>query len=202
MNPLVFTPDSRLKTKFYTIVLLIGVLSIVSMVAFIVLIAIDEGVTDAFGLAVGVGLAVNLLWIVPIMLGIGPYCDRMRFEVHDDEVIVHVGLVTKSIKHVPFRTVTNLQLNRGPFDRMFGIGTLNIQTAGMSGQKGAEESLMGLNNVQEVYELAAKALRRYRSALAPDQAGEELVQAADGAAMNDVLVELRAIRAALERQDH
>ena len=202
MNPLVFTPDSRLKTKFYTIVLLIGVLSIVSMVAFIVLIAIDEGVTDAFGLAVGVGLAVNLLWIVPIMLGIGPYCDRMRFEVHDDEVIVHVGLVTKSIKHVPFRTVTNLQLNRGPFDRIFGIGTLNIQTAGMSGQKGAEESLMGLNNVQEVYELAAKALRRYRSALAPDQAGEELVQAADGAAMNDVLVELRAIRAALERQDH
>ena len=202
MNPLVFTPDSRLKTKFYTIVLLIGVLSIVSMVAFIVLIAIDEGVTDAFGLAVGVGLAVNLLWMVPVMLGIGPYCDRMRFEVHDDEVIVHVGLVTKSIKHVPFRTVTNLQLNRGPFDRMFGIGTLNIQTAGMSGQKGAEESLMGLNNVQEVYELAAKALRRYRSALAPDQAGEELVQAADGAAMNDVLVELRAIRAALERQDH
>ena len=84
-----------------------------------------------------------------------------------------MGLITKSIKHVPFRTVTNLQLNRGTFDRMFGIGTLNIQTAGMSGQKGAEESLMGLNNIQEVYAIVAKALRRYRTALAPDQAGEE-----------------------------
>ena len=201
MNPLVFVPDARLKTKFYTIALLTGVLSIVGCGLFFALVTLDSGETDVLGLGFAISLAGNLLWMLPAFLAIGPFCDRLRYEIHDDEVIVHVGLITKSIKHVPFRTVTNLQLNRGPFDRMFGIGTLNIQTAGMSGQKGAEESLMGLNNVQEVYAIVAKALRRYRSALAPDQAGEELAPALDGQVLGELLAEVRAIRATLEQQN-
>ena len=159
-------------------------MSFVGSVLFLVLILTDADVSDPLGLSLGFSLIGNLLWFVPVLLWIGPFCDRLRYEIHDDEVIVHVGLITKSIKHVPFRTVTNLQLNRGPLDRMFGIGTLNIQTAGMSGQKGAEESLMGLNNVQEVYAIVAKAVRRYRTALAPDQAGEEQTPASISAGMD------------------
>jgi len=36
-------------------------------------------------------------------------------------------------------TITNLTVKRGLFDRWFGIGTLDIETAGMSGTSGVPE---------------------------------------------------------------
>jgi hypothetical protein len=99
---------------------------------------------------------------------------------------------------VPYRTVTNLTVKRDILDRwLFGLGTLNIQTAGMSGQTGAEESLVGLPNVQEVYELVVTELRRFRGGMAPTAAeveGEPSV----ANALNAILAEVRAIRQALE----
>src|SRR5690606_2440159 len=99
---------------------------------------------------------------------------------------------------------TNLEVTRGPFDRMFGIGSLKIQTAGMSGQTGAEEKLEGLADVQAIYEKVAGELRRFRSAMAPTQAGEEGAPApasGDGQLLAASLEELRALRAGLERTE-
>lgn len=112
---------------------------------------------------------------------------------------MHVGVITRSVKHVPFRTVTNLEVKRDPLDRLLGIGTLKIQTAGMSGQSGAEESLVGLPNYQAVYEQVAAALRRFRGSMAPTQA--EVEAEPDGAELLPaILGELRAIREVLERR--
>ena len=83
---------------------------------------------------------------------------------------------------------------------MFGIGTLNIQTAGMSGTTGAEESLEGLDNVQEVYDIVATELRRFRGSMAPtaaDVEGEAVAASPD--ALSAILTEVRAIRHALEK---
>ncbi|TFH09611.1 MAG: hypothetical protein E4H14_04150, partial [Candidatus Thorarchaeota archaeon] len=35
-------------------------------------------------------------------------------------------------RHVPFRTITNVQTRKGVFDRLMGIGTVLIETAGGS----------------------------------------------------------------------
>jgi membrane protein YdbS with pleckstrin-like domain len=108
---------------------------------------------------------------------------------------VRAGIVTHSIKHVPYRTVTNLTVKRDPLDRwLFGLGTLNIQTAGMSGQTGAEESLVGLSQVQEVYELVAAELRRFRGSMAPTAAETE----AEPDVLHGILVEVQSIRRRLE----
>mgnify|MGYP005841920053 CR=1 FL=1 len=201
MAPVILWPDARLSTKLLVIVAVIAVLSLVGVFLTTWLIAGDEDVGDPVGLALLVTAIANVIWIAPVGLAIPPYCRSLQYEIHDDEVIVRVGIITQSVKHVPFRTVTNLTVNRGPFDRLFGLGTLNIQTAGMSGQKGAEESLIGLSNFQEVYERVAEALRRYRGAMAPDQAGEELAPAmVDGQLLADILREVRAIRQGLERE--
>ncbi len=201
MAPVILWPDARLQTKLLVIVVVIAVLSLVGVFLLTWFIAGIEDVGDPVGLALLVTAVANVIWIVPVGLAILPYCRSLQYEIHDDEVIVRVGIITQSVKHVPFRTVTNLTVNRGPFDRLFGLGTLNVQTAGMSGQKGAEESLIGLSNFQEVYERVAEALRRYRGAMAPDQAGEELAPAmADGQLLADILREVRAIREGLERE--
>jgi hypothetical protein len=100
------------------------------------------------------------------------------------------------VKHVPFRTVTNLTVKRGILDRwFFDLGTLNIQTAGMSGNTGAEESLVGLDNYDEVYEMVATELRRFRGGMAPTAAEEELDSPE---VLSALLGEVRAIRQTLE----
>ena len=88
-------------------------------------------------------------------------------------------------------------MKQDPLDRLFGIGTLNIQTAGMSGQTGAEERLVGLPNFQEVYEQIAGTLRRFRGAMAPTQAEAE--PAATEELLAAILDELQAMREAFER---
>ncbi len=128
-----------------------------------------------------------------------PYFRSLHYEVQEDEVIVQVGVITHSVKHVPYRTVTNITVSRDILDRwLFNLGTLTIQTAGMSGQTGAEEKLVGLEDVQEVYELVVTALRRYRGAMAPTGAEEEaeMRPTETGGAL---LQEVRAIRELLER---
>ena len=74
---------------------------------------------------------------------------------------------------------------------------VNIQTAGMSGTTGAEESLEGLENVQEVYDLVAAELRRFRGSMTPTAAD---VEAGPADTLSAILAELRAIRQALEEQ--
>ncbi len=198
MKPLVFYPDAKLKTKLYIIVTLLAVICVVGLGVMVWGISGDAGADSPVGLALAITSIANALWVIPIWLGIAPYCNRLRYEIHADEVIVYAGLITKSVKHVPYRTVTNLQVTQDPFDRLLGIGTFHIQTAGMSGQTGAEEVMGGLTDVHGVYEIVADALRRYRSAMAPDQAGEELAQAVDGQVLADLLNEVRAIRVTLE----
>jgi uncharacterized membrane protein YdbT with pleckstrin-like domain len=117
----------------------------------------------------------------------------------EDEVIVHVGIITHSIKHVPYRTVTNITIKRDIFDRwFFKLGSLSIQTAGMSGQTGAEENLVGLENVQEVYEMVVTELRRFRGAMPPTTGQEG--EPPDGTAA--LLAEVQAIRQLLEKENN
>ena len=140
-------------------------------------------------------------WLVAMFL-IGPYFRSLRYEIQDDEVVVHAGIWTKSVKHVPYRTVTNLTVKRDVIDRWLGLGTLNVQTAGMSGQTGAEEHLVGLEDVQEVYDAVATELRRFRGGMAPTQAEvEEAIVPTQPDALNELLVEVRAIRRSLESHE-
>jgi hypothetical protein len=69
----------------------------------------------------------------------------------------------------------------------------------MSGQTGAEESLVGLAEVQDVYELVATELRRFRGGMAPTATGEEPELPGDTAGtLAAILAEVRAIHQKLE----
>ena len=189
-------PSHRYLNKLYLIYSLVAGLILIFAFTIGGLIGLEDPKGGfVFGSIFG-GLG-GLFWIIAMLLS-GPYFRSLRYEIHDDEVIVHVGIWTRSIKHVPFRTVTNIKTNRDIFDRwFFGLGSLNIQTAGMSGKTGAEEALVGLPNVQEVYETVGARLRKYRGAMTPT-GGVESDDAADGS-FAELLEEVRAIRAAVEK---
>jgi putative membrane protein len=181
------------------VVTIVALLILASGVLLGWLMSLDQSIgTRGFGIVVLVTAILDAIWWLPAMLLSAPYYRSLSYEVQDDEVIVRAGVWTKSVKHVPYRTVTNLTVKRDVLDRWLGLGTLNIQTAGMSGQKGAEESLVGLPNVQEVYELVVTELRRFRGGMAPTAAEAE-EEAVSSDALSAILAEVRAIRRSLER---
>ncbi len=85
-------------------------------------------VTQYYWLAAG---ALFAIWIVYTYI----YVRRIYYSLASwegevsPEIFVRKGIINITQRHVPFRTVTNLRTRRGIFDRLFGIGTVQIETA-------------------------------------------------------------------------
>ena len=199
MNKSVIRPSSKYVWKLRLILVLVALAIVIGGFFIAIMMSLDGNIEGGLVLLFAFML-INIIWWVPGMLLTGPYYRSLSYEIQDDEVIVNVGIITKTIKHVPYRTVTNIEINRGILDRwIFGIGTLKIQTAGMSGQTGAEEELVGMENVHEVYEIVVKELRKFRGGMTPTTAEEEILSESEHSnAVNEILEELRAIRGAIE----
>jgi membrane protein YdbS with pleckstrin-like domain len=111
----------------------------------------------------------TLLVFIVLTLILGPlvllslffYVRSMEFIVHGDEIVVEKGLFNKTVKHCPFRTITNISTEVGLLDRVFKIGCINIQTSGSSGTSGgrSEEKLEGLRVYSEIREYIITQIR-------------------------------------------
>jgi membrane protein YdbS with pleckstrin-like domain len=156
---------------------------------------------------------VTAIWLVPAVVIWPFYVRRIEYSVIAEsgetmpEIYVRKGIVTITEKHVPFRTITNISSRAGPIDRLFGIGSVWIQTAGFSGgaQAGAkpEEKLEGIHIFEAVRDFVLRELRKFRD---PYVTGTEVVSprpeptAAERAYPQDeVLSVLREIRDLLRR---
>ncbi|MFX1517005.1 MAG: PH domain-containing protein [Promethearchaeota archaeon] len=130
------------------------------------------------------------------------YVRNIEYIIEDTEVIVKKGIINKTIKHVPFRTITNVSSRYGIYDRIFGIGTCEIETAGKSGQQtGPEEKIEGISNFKEVRDVVLKELRRFRGQYATTTEVGQPIQyeeaIGDSIFQREVLEELREIRKVL-----
>ena len=162
----------------------------------------DNQVSNYVSKALFWSIVPNLVWGLPLFLSMFPIYKRYRYELLDDEIVVHSGWLVQKVRHVPYRMVTNIEVTRGLLDRWLGIGTLNVETAGNSDpSKKAEARLQGLEDVHAVYEEVAACLRAFdeaqqrptwertrRAAAASDaDSREDVLQA--------ILAELKGIRA-------
>jgi membrane protein YdbS with pleckstrin-like domain len=125
-------------------------------------------------------------WITGILLVIfiiaypliGMYFRSIIYEIVDDEIHVFRGIITKTRKIVPYRTITNLDVKQGPYDRLLNLGTIEIQTAGYSAQKtGPEERLDGLpaSEVEQIQTYLLNKVRKVKGsagAISHDAEGE------------------------------
>ena len=60
------------------------------------------------------------------------------------EIYVKKGIIQITQRHVPFRTITHVKTRRGVFDRLFGIGTIQIETAAKSSTAQGGGGVIGL----------------------------------------------------------
>ncbi|MHA1236970.1 MAG: PH domain-containing protein [Candidatus Hodarchaeales archaeon] len=174
-KPRIIRPSKNFLYKNYFLFILTAILFIIAMLAFVLLLSIfiggsrgpvvEQQLNDLF-LLMFVGFTV--LWGIAFVIyaiGLRIYVSRMKFIVHGTEIVVIKGLINFTEKHVPYRTVTNISMRSGPFDRLFKIGTIEIQTAGGSApslDQTAEEKLEGITIYREVRDYILTQLRQFQ----------------------------------------
>lgn len=65
-----------------------------------------------------------------------------RFEVQDDALYLERGVITRVRTVVPFVRIQHVDTQRGPIDRMVGISSVVVYTAG---SRGADVAIPGLD---------------------------------------------------------
>ena len=149
-------------------------------------------------------MAANMLWFIPVLILVSAYYRSLEYELLENEVVVHKGIITKTVGTVPYNMITNIAVKRGPVDRLLGLGGLELHTAGYSGQNsGPEAKLVGLTDYKALQEKILSAVREHRAgALRP---GTEDVEGLEGASAKDLLArileELQALRESLDGQE-
>ena len=147
----------------------------------------------------------NLVWFLPALIVVPRYFKSIEYSVKAEtgdtmpEIYSKRGIITITRRHVPFRTITNISSRAGPFDRLFKIGSVHIETAGYSGpnQKGPEEKISGVVFFEEVRDFILKELRKFKE---PYVTGTEVVIPTEMPVLrtesldDEMLVTLREIR--------
>ncbi|MHA1390579.1 MAG: PH domain-containing protein, partial [Candidatus Thorarchaeota archaeon] len=142
------------------------------------------------------------------LIGISIYIGAIEYSVISEsgeaspEIYVKKGIINVTKKHVPFRTITNLSSRAGVLDRLFGIGNVEIQTAGNSinsmGQSGPEERLEGIKAFEELTSFILGELRKFRdpytTATEMVFPRDEPVPRLDGSLDDEILTAIRDIR--------
>ncbi len=135
-------------------------------------------------------------WIiaVPIM---ALWVRNLSYIVGDERISIHKGLLSRIQQNIPYRAITDFQLHRSPFDRLLGIGSLRIQTAGQ-GQTatGYEGNLAGLVDWEDLLERLRSKVQQYQAAPGAYSSSVNINQVE----LSDILNELRAIRTAIEER--
>ena len=156
-------------------------------------------------------IIITLSFLIPYLIIVPFYLRSIEYSVITEEgsisaeIYVKKGIINITRKHVPFRTITNISSRAGIFDRLFGIGAIEIETAGYSGTtQSAEEKLEGITFYEELRDFILRELRKFKD---PYVTGTEIVHPvedpvprSDDTLEDEILLVLREIRDLLRRE--
>ena len=193
-------PDKKYQSAQLLILSVLSSLIIIGAVVLNIIIYLEAG-SDSDGIMViwllCLGL-ISIMWIVSFPL-IHLWIKNLSYFIHDDRITIQSGIITKKEQNIPYRSITDFVLARGPFDRILGIGTIKIQTAGQStSATGYEGSLSGLLD----YEPLHADLREKLKSLHPISESittSESVKQSDDSVLVQILEELKEIRRNTEK---
>ena len=211
----IFTPSSAFRNKLWIEGILtattIWTIAIGFWLGLVYLISLDDGwsfwtYVEIWWTPVSFWLGVSYaIWVVSTLIVVPMYINRIEYSVIAEsgetmpEIYVKKGIIKITRKHVPFRTITNISSTSGPFDRLFGIGNVLVETAGFSGSMmGPEEKIEGVRFYEEVRDFILNELRKFRdpyvTATEVVLPREEPVPRMDNSLDDEMLITLREIR--------
>lgn len=115
-----------------------------------------------------IAIMFTAFYVIPLIIitlfisyWIPKYYDSIKYTLTETEVRVERGVWWKMKHAVPYSRIMSVDTIQGPISRRFGIGTVDIYTAGYTGQAGgrsglgtrrAEASIMHVPNFVELRE--------------------------------------------------
>jgi uncharacterized membrane protein YdbT with pleckstrin-like domain len=148
---------------------------------------------------VGVGLVVTafgfVTWWIPAFYRTAAY------RLTDDELEYERGVFFQQKTTVPYNRITNVNASQGPLQRLVGAGAVGIHTAGFGGQTGAELTIGGVADFEDIKnQILDKVRRRPPEATeGGDTPGVTPKRTTTETEAPELLVELRRIRELLEQ---
>ncbi|MCK4754703.1 MAG: PH domain-containing protein [Calditrichia bacterium] len=189
-----FKPDRKYFTKVLFMQLTISVALIIIMAIIHLIIKMTNGNPETAYIIWLIGiLCLFIMWIKSSLIA-HLWIKNLEYIIHEDRVKIHKGILTKTQQNIPFRAITDFALERTLYDRMLGIGSVKIQTAGQSHQpSGYEGKLGGLLE----YDKWHSELREKVKSLHPISESVTITETdkiADATVLKQILEELKEIR--------
>jgi hypothetical protein len=193
-----FTPDPNFKKLYYVYLALVAVPLLIIVLAITLAVYIYRPtyvltVTVAFLFAIFAIISFIAYWIPK-------YYSSISYMLTKEEVISERGVWWRFKHVVPYSRVMSVDTVQGPISRRFGIGTVDVHTAGYTGpaggmagpgQRRAEVTIKGVSNFVEVKDMILGLVRQ--KPLFTTLQAEELDVG------SEVLNELKKIRKILEK---
>lgn len=132
---------------------ILSTLMFVGFAAFFILASISdsggEGSAELSALPIG-WIVVALIVAAILAVGYSVLWVRLfGYELADKEVKIEKGVISKSYDSIPYSRIQNVGIERSLLERILGISTLQIHTAGHSGQgSGAEGNVPGVEKAE------------------------------------------------------
>ncbi len=193
-------PDKKYFTKCLWILMTISALVIIAVAVTHLIINLADGNPQAVNIIWPVGFGIVLLmWIIPYPI-VRLWVRNLEYIIREDRITINKGILTKTKQNIPLRSVTDFALSRTIYDRVLGIGSIRIQTAGQSQTaSGYEGCLSGLLD----YESLHNELREKLSVLHPGSGPlttEDSTREPGDNLLGQILDELKKIRQNTEKQ--
>lgn len=147
-----------------------------------------------------------VIWVIIIILTaiwIPAAFRALEYTIDDDGVKMNGGVIWKKYVTVPYSKITNVDITRGPLQRLYNIGTIHVQTAGASGKQSekAELKLAGIRDLEKVREVIIQNIKStsYYSGSIGVQPGITDIKA-KSPVLESILKELKGIRDILSKK--
>ncbi len=192
-------PDKKLYTKTVWVLLTVSAFILVGVSVVHTIIYIADGDPNAppviWIIAV---IAVLVMWLIVYPIAI-LWIRNLSYLIQEDRVTIHKGILTKTHQNIPYRSVTDFILQRTLYDRILGIGSIRIQTAGQSqSATGYEGNMAGLVEYEKLHNRLREKLRLLHP-ISESLTTNEPVEKSVGQILEQMLHELKAIRKNTEK---
>ncbi|MCK4428257.1 MAG: PH domain-containing protein [candidate division Zixibacteria bacterium] len=115
---------------------------------------------DIWSLVIAV---LGIVVVILIQLYLLAYIKTLRYRLSEDDLRLDSGVFWKKRKVIPLHKITNVNTLQGPFERLFGLGHLNVQTAGHGASTSPEGKLVGLEEFEKIKEEVMQKVRLVKS---------------------------------------
>ncbi len=198
MEKIIFFPDKKLLTK--------SILALSTWTFFILIIALflqivipldghrssTEVAMTLWPITIGV---IVVLWIISVPM-IFVWFKNLKYEISPERITIHKGIISRNEQNIPFKAITDFSYHLSPYDRLLGIGSLRIQTAGQSPTStGFEGIFHGLTNGPELLEELRQRVKENQLKVSISNHEKDL---SEREILNKILAELVSIKEILK----